>query len=148
MDRCIEINMQRKTKGEKAERLRRRDNDQHGALRRKCLRWTNDNRTALAAIEVQAPLGLDDRAFDIWEPLLTIAQLVGGDWPKLATEAAIALSGGEDDSDETRVELLHDIENEFLAIFAPVLKAKRTAAKKARNPLAMGKRTAGREKSP
>jgi len=114
MDRSIEINIQRKMSREKVESLRRRDNDQHRVLRQKCLRWANDNRAALAAIEVRPPAGLDDRAFDIWEPLLSIAQLVGGDWPKLAMEAAIALSGGEDDTnEETRVELLHDIEKEF-----------------------------------
>jgi hypothetical protein len=114
MDRGIELNMQRKMGHEKVERLRRRDNDQHRVLWQKCLRWANDNRVALAAIEVRPPAGLDDRAFDIWEPLLAIAQLVGGDWPKLAMEAAIALSGDEDDTnEETRVELLHDIEKEF-----------------------------------
>ena len=35
---------------------------------------------------------MNDRALDIWEPLLVLADLAGGDWPKLAREAAVRLS--------------------------------------------------------
>ncbi len=31
---------------------------------------------------------------DIWEPLLTVADLAGGDWPKLGREAAVGLTLG------------------------------------------------------
>jgi hypothetical protein len=112
MDRSIEIRMQRK-KNEKVERLRRRDNEQHAELRGKCLRWANDNRAALPTIAVKPPDKLNDRAFDAWEPLLAIAQQVGGDWPKLAADAAVALSGGEAASEERSVELLADIRGTF-----------------------------------
>jgi hypothetical protein len=108
MDRSIEIPMQRK-KNERVERLRRPDDKQHAELRRKCLRWANDNRKALASIEPKLPDGLNDRAIDIWEPLLAVAQQIGGDWPKLADQAAKALSGGEAATEERSVELLADI---------------------------------------
>jgi Protein of unknown function (DUF3631) len=52
---------------------------------------------------------LNDRAFDIWEPLLSIAQCAGGEWPELARKAAIAVSGDEADVEETGVRLLRDI---------------------------------------
>jgi Protein of unknown function (DUF3631) len=113
MDRAIEIAMQRKTKLDKVERLSRRDNAESARLRQQCLRWANDNREALAAITPKAPEGLNDRALDIWEPLLAIAEHVGGDWPKLAREAAIALSGGDGASEERGVELLADIKAAF-----------------------------------
>jgi putative DNA primase/helicase len=113
MDRSIEVAMQRKTKLDKVERLGRRDNADCARLRQQCLRWANDNREALPAITVKAPEGLNDRALDIWEPLLAIAEHVGGDWPKLAAEAAIALSGGEAASEERSVELLADIKATF-----------------------------------
>jgi hypothetical protein len=113
MDRAIQIAMQRKTKGESVKRLRRRDNADHARLRQQCLRWANDNRQALLAMEPKAPDGLNDRALDFWEPLLAIAEQVGGDWPKLAREAAIILSGGEAASDERSVELLADIKAIF-----------------------------------
>jgi putative DNA primase/helicase len=112
MDRSIEIAMQRKL-NEKVERLRRRDNDGHAELRRKCLRWANDNRKVLATIEPKLPEGLNDRAVDIWEPLLAIAEQVGGGWPKLAAEAAIAFSGGGAATEERSVELLADIKAIF-----------------------------------
>src|SRR6516164_7065958 len=95
MDRSIEIAMQRKTRLDKVERLGRRDNDDYARLRQRCLGWANDNREALGTIPPKAPEGLNDRALDIWEPLLAIAERVGGHWPKLATEAAIALSGDD-----------------------------------------------------
>jgi hypothetical protein len=113
MDRAIEIAMHRKTKRDSVERLGRRDNADYSRLRQQCLRWANDNREALAAIEPKAPDGLNDRALDIWEPLLAIAEHVGGDWPKLVAEAAIALSGGEAASEERSVELLADIRATF-----------------------------------
>jgi putative DNA primase/helicase len=112
MDRSIEIAMQRKTKLDKVERLGRRDNADCARLRQHCLRWSNDNREALAAVTFKIPEGLNDRALDIWEPLLAIAAYVGGEWPKLARDAAIALSGGES-AEERAVELLHDIKAEF-----------------------------------
>ena len=114
MDRSIEIAMQRKTKLDKVERLGRRDNADYARLRQRCLRWANDSHEALAAIKPKAPDGLNDRALDIWEPLLAIAERVGGHWPKLATEAAIALSGDDGSAaEEISVELLHGIEAEF-----------------------------------
>jgi len=105
MDRSIDIRMQRKGKGDKVERLRRRDNPDHQEFRRQCLRWADDNREALATIAPKEPAGLNDRAFDAWEPLLAIAECVGGDWPKLAIEAARALSGGESAGEERGVEV-------------------------------------------
>ena len=37
------------------------------------------------------PPGIADRDADVWECLLMIADAAGGDWPKLAREAAVAL---------------------------------------------------------
>jgi putative DNA primase/helicase len=113
MDRSIEIAMQRKTKLDKVERLGRRDNADYARLRQRCLRWANDSRQALAAATPKVPDGLNDRALDIWEPLLAIAERAGGDWPKLTRQAATALSGGEAASEERSIELLADIKATF-----------------------------------
>jgi putative DNA primase/helicase len=107
MDRSIEIPMRRKL-AEKVERLRRRDNDDHARLRRLCCRWAQDNIEALAKA---APVL---RAADFWEPLLAVAAQAGGEWVKLATEAALALSDGDSaGSEEKGVELLADIKTAF-----------------------------------
>jgi hypothetical protein len=38
------------------------------------------------------PRELNDRAADVWEPLLAIADIAGGQWPEQAREAACALA--------------------------------------------------------
>jgi hypothetical protein len=115
MDRSIEIRMQRKRTNEAVERLPRRgrDNADYARFRQRCLRWADDNRAALSAIIPRVLDELNDRAFDVWEPLLAIAECVGGHWHKLAVEAAIALSGGEPETEEKSVELLGDIKAAF-----------------------------------
>src|SRR5512133_881093 len=37
------------------------------------------------------PSGIADRDADIWEPLLTVADLAGGEWPERARRSAVAL---------------------------------------------------------
>jgi hypothetical protein len=55
---------------------------------------------------------LNDRAADNWRPLLAIADLAGGTWPKEARRAACLLSGEEQDG-AIGVELLRDIRSAF-----------------------------------
>ena len=60
------------------------------------------------------PDPLDDRAADVWEPLLAIADSAGGDWPERGRKAALTLSMGEGrDDDSLRVRLLADIRTAF-----------------------------------
>src|SRR5438874_10750000 len=40
----------------------------------------------------------NDRAADIWEPLLALADLAGGEWPELARQAAVSLSASAQES--------------------------------------------------
>jgi predicted metalloprotease len=47
---------------------------------------------AIATAQPKIPDQLNDRAADIWEPLLVLADIAGGDWPAKARHAAIALS--------------------------------------------------------
>jgi hypothetical protein len=109
-DRSIVIPMRRKTPVEKAERLRRGDNDSHRRLRQQCLRWADDNAAALAKSPPVVLDRLNDRAADFWEPLLTIASLAGGGWRKQAELAALALSSDSaaTSGDGEGVELLRD----------------------------------------
>ena len=52
---------------------------------------------------------MNDRARDNWEPLLAIAEACGGDWPARARDAALRLSGI--DEDETLgIQLLEDLQ--------------------------------------
>src|SRR5262245_40648939 len=112
-DRAIKLTLQRKSKAAKVERLRKRDNAEFGTLRRKAARWAADNFAALADPDPKVPDALNDRAADNWRPLLAIADLAGGDWPKRAQEAACALSGDGHDAASANVELLADIRTAF-----------------------------------
>jgi uncharacterized protein DUF3631 len=114
VDRSICIPLDRKLRTDKVERLRRRDNDEFAQLRRRCLRWANDNAKALAQAPPLELEGLNDRALDFWEPPLTIADRAGGNWPKVARDTALALSGeSKEDGEDVRVELLKDIREAF-----------------------------------
>jgi Protein of unknown function (DUF3631) len=114
VDRSICIPLDRKLRTDKVERLRRRDNDEFAQLRRRCLRWANDNAKALAQSPPMEFEGLNDRALDFWEPLLTIANRVGGNGPKVARDTALALSGeSKEDDEDVRVGLLKDIRAAF-----------------------------------
>jgi hypothetical protein len=53
-----------------------------------------DNGAAIASARPEIPKSLNDRAGDIWEPLLVLADLAGGDWPEKARQAAGALTAG------------------------------------------------------
>lgn len=88
-DRCIVIRMQRKSGTEQCERLR---NLEATPLRRQCLRFVTDHAREIAAARPQLPAELNDRAADIWEPLLALADLAGDRWPQLARQAAVGLS--------------------------------------------------------
>ena len=88
-DRCITVSMQRKTAEEECERLRDLDGSE---MRRKCARFVIDHAAEIAAARPEIPKSLNDRAADIWETLLALADLAGGEWPKLARDAAEHLS--------------------------------------------------------
>ena len=94
-DRCIVIRMQRKTAKEECERLRSLEGE---PLRRRCARFVRDHAVEIARGRPEIPAGLNDRAADIWEPLLMLADLAGGRWPVQAREAAMGLSGRSEES--------------------------------------------------
>ena len=110
-DRSIIIRMRRKLGSEGVERLRRLDGSD---LRQKCMRWTDDHQDKIEEADPPIPDELNDRAADIWRPLITIADLAGGEWPGIARKAASGLSEEKDD-DSLNVKLLSDIREYFEA---------------------------------
>jgi len=67
-------------------------------LRRQCVRFVLDHAKTLATARPELPEALNDRAADIWEPLLALADLAGGPWPEQARRAALHLSAGSQDT--------------------------------------------------
>jgi hypothetical protein len=109
-DRCIVIRMERKLAEEKCERL---GNFDAIVYRRECARFVLDNAAAIASAQPALPEGLNDRAADVWEPLLALADLAGGEWPIKAREAARGLSARAQERDPMGT-LLFDILNVFV----------------------------------
>jgi hypothetical protein len=60
------------------------------------------------------PPGLVDRPADVWEALLAIADLAGGDWPMRARKAAVKLNRERGEADPSLgVKLLADTQAAF-----------------------------------
>jgi Protein of unknown function (DUF3631) len=114
-DRSIVIRMKRKRPADHVERMRSRDvAEPAAAMRFRVSDWVAAEIDALSTARPELPDALDDRAADIWEPLLAIADLAGGAWPATARAAAIALSSGRDDDASYGVRLLADVRQVFL----------------------------------
>jgi hypothetical protein len=108
-DRAIRIPMRRQMNTERRERLRTKDLEPSAAfLRRKMARWAEDHFEVLAEAHPVIPGELDDRAADNWEPLLAIADAMGGPWPGRARTAAVCLSNDRDEMEEDYGLLLLD----------------------------------------
>jgi hypothetical protein len=114
-DRSIAIRLKRRAPGEHAERFRHRDAEPAASpIRDGLADWADTHGEALASATPTPPRELSDRACDGWEPLLAIADLVGGDWPERARAAAVALANGAASQDESDgVQLLADIQAMF-----------------------------------
>ena len=115
MDRSIIIRLVRRRKDERIDRFRRRWVKPVAApLHEACERWGAAFEQQLCDMVPELPEELDDRAADSWEPLLAIADAVGGEWPKRARETALALSAGDaraPEDDTLGVRLLYDLRN-------------------------------------
>jgi putative DNA primase/helicase len=113
-DRSVIVPMKRKTPDEKVEKIKNpRQSQSFLFIRRMLARWAADNQMKLPGAPPSMPK-LNDRAADNWEVLISIADLVGGDWPTKAREAAVVISGGDaGDSESVKTTLLSDINDLF-----------------------------------
>jgi len=114
-DRSITIEMRRKKPTERITRFRRGQTGDLDELASMAARWVADHEVSLSAADPSIPETLHDRAADNWRPLLAIADLAGDDnWPMLARQVAVRLSGGEAEQDASvRVQLLVDVKTIF-----------------------------------
>ena len=110
-DRSIHIEMRRKLPHERIESMR--DASRHfDTLAQQIARWAQDSIGAITAARPILPPSLHDRAADNWHTLIAIADAAGGHWPNRARQAAVALSGQQDDQ-SANAELLADIREIF-----------------------------------
>jgi putative DNA primase/helicase len=113
MDRAIVLELRRKLPNEQVERLRYAEPGLFENLAAELCRFAEDYQEEVREARPELPSQLNDRAQDNWEPLLAIADVAGGEWPELAREAALKLSGASDSVKTIAVELLSDIDEIF-----------------------------------
>lgn len=89
LTRSIVVKMRKRLPGQQVEHYRRRDHKPLGeALRAELAAWADQVRDDAEMHRPVLPDDIADRDADVWEPLITVADLAGGDWPALARQAA------------------------------------------------------------
>ena len=102
VDRAVTIEMRRRKSHETVAAMRADRLDSIGRpLRSQLRRWADDRANGLRGADPRLPTALHDRAADNWRPLVTVADAAGSDWPRLAREAAVALTGADGDTDDS-----------------------------------------------
>jgi hypothetical protein len=115
-DRCVPIRLRKKRRDESVERFRKREAEVVAdPIRERFEAWAKDEKVmaALRSARPEIPDALSDRQQDICEPLLAIADLAGGEWPRKAREALIELCVSEENEESIGVKLLSDIRRVF-----------------------------------
>jgi hypothetical protein len=113
-DRAITIALERKPPAANVARLTRRALAVLRDVGRRFARWAADNGDQIDAdADPDVPEVLNDRQADCWRPLFLLADLAGGDWPRRARQASMALAAT--DEDELPLRLLADLRAVFLA---------------------------------
>jgi hypothetical protein len=111
-DRAVIVTMRRRAPGEEVDRFRRRRAvPPLRELRAQLHDWVTGQAEALTCAEPALPV--EDRAADVWEPLVALADAAGGHWPNRARQACRKLTGTGlgDEADATK--LLTDIHSAF-----------------------------------
>jgi hypothetical protein len=116
-DRAVIITLRRKTEAETVQKYRtRRDKPGVRAVGDRLSGWITPLAAEIGKAEPEMPSGLHDRAEDVWEALIALADAAGGDWPKRARAAAQVLTAAADSaaSDSTlAATLLGDLRTVF-----------------------------------
>lgn len=113
MTRSVIVRMRRRAPGEKVEPWRLRINGPDAEkLRARLAEWSYNS---AEAVEWPAmPSGVEDRNADVWEALLAVADLAGGDWPDRARAAArVLVAASSDRGGSLGITLLRDLRAVF-----------------------------------
>ena len=115
MTRSVVVRMRRRAPGEQVEPWRLRtcgpDADMLGE---RLAEWANTHRYDVISTWPQMPVGVEDRAADVWEALLAVADLAGGAWPTRARAAAVSMvERSQERAPSLGVLLLRDLRQVF-----------------------------------
>ncbi|MCJ0868560.1 DUF3631 domain-containing protein [Streptomyces sp. AP-93] len=115
MDRSVVIRMRRRTENEEATPWRYgRDDLMVQELRERLVGWLGSLHDEARALVPKLPV--EDRAADTWEPLISVADLAGGEWPRMARAACKVMTdyeSGRDEDGGLKIRILTDIRLAF-----------------------------------
>ena len=115
LSRSVIVRMRRRAPDEKIEAFRRRLHLPQGeALRRRLAAWAEAVLQEATDARPKMPAGVEDRNADVWEALLGVADLAGGDWPNLSRRAATELvKAAREIEPSLNIRLLEDLRTIF-----------------------------------
>ncbi|MCY9787323.1 DUF3631 domain-containing protein [Nocardiopsis sp. EMB25] len=116
LTRSVIIRMRRRAPHEKVTPYRARLNEPEGhALRARLSSWAATVADVVREAFPDMPEGVNDRPADVWEPLLSVADAAGGEWPERGRKACVELVAGSTDPSKVSlgVRLLADLRTVF-----------------------------------
>jgi hypothetical protein len=115
LSRSVIVRMRRRAPDEKIEAFRRRLHLSQGeALRNLLAAWAEAVLHEATDARPRMPAGVEDRNADVWEALLGVADLAGGDWPKMSRRAATELvKAAREIEPSLNIRLLEDLRTIF-----------------------------------
>src|SRR5262249_5481195 len=102
LDRSLPIELERQSRDQKAERFREREARDYVKSIRAELEALSQQPELIERLRSARPIlpeQLNDRAQDITEPLLAIAEVAGGPWKDIVRKALVQLCNQEEDAD-------------------------------------------------
>jgi Protein of unknown function (DUF3631) len=119
-DRAVNIIMRRRSDAETVLPFRvARDAPKLHEVRDRLADWTASRMDELTAASPTMPV--EDRAADVWEPLLAVADAAGGEWPERARAACLEL-GSESAADDIERSISLQLLSDLRAIFGAQLR--------------------------
>jgi hypothetical protein len=113
-DRSVVVDLKRRLPSETISAFRADRVGQLDALARQAARWCRDHTDEVANADPALPAEIYNREADNWRPLLAIASVAGGQWPKRACDALEQSHATAEDESRLAM-LLADIKAEFAA---------------------------------
>jgi hypothetical protein len=115
LDRSVIVSMKRRASHEQVEPFRERlARPAAESLRDRIAEWADAHHGQLEDHWPDLPEGITDRAADVWEALLAVADFAGGEWPERGRAAAVAITKAKSERDPSLgVQLLGDCRRLF-----------------------------------
>ena len=114
-DRSVLVEMRRRAPDETVEPFHAHQAHHIGdPVHQQLAEWADTIRDDLPDHQPASVEGLTDRPWDIWRPLIAIAEQAGGHWPRRATDAAVHLNERRQQGETSdTIRLLADIRTAF-----------------------------------